>query len=111
MRALPIALVLAAASAARADPPRCTDDAQLDGPSSKPHGRAPSPKAYVGKTAKQIVAAFGDPDCRDPARWRYDVPRGCAYERWIVTLRFAHGVVARATVVHIYTGEECAGVE
>ena len=105
MRALPIALLLAAATA-HADPPRCTDDAELDGPSTK-GARPPALRDYVGKTAKQVVAMFGEPDCRDPQRWRYDVPRGCAYERWVVTLRFAHGVVARATAVHVWTGEEC----
>jgi hypothetical protein len=112
MRALPIVLALAAASAARADPtPRCTDDKELDGPNSKPRPGGPSPKEYVGKTAAQLVATHGEPDCRDPARWRYDVPRGCAYERWVVTLRFAHGKVARATVVHVWTGEECETIE
>jgi hypothetical protein len=95
------------ASPARADPPRCTDDTKLDGPSSKPGADAPAPKDYVGKTAKQIVAAHGEPDCRDPKRWRYDIPRGCSYERWVVTLHFAGGKVARATVVHVWTGEEC----
>ena len=107
MRAFPIALVLILAPAARADPPRCTDDAQLDGPSTKPASGAPSVKEYVGKTPKQLVAAHGDPDCRDPDRWRYEFPRGCAYQRWVVTLRFAHGVVARATAVRQITGEEC----
>ena len=75
--------------------------------------RAPTTRAstacYLGKTAAQVIAAHGEPDCKSPRKWRYWFPQDCAYEKDVVTLRFdAHARVARATVVHIITGEECA---
>ena len=109
-----LALIVLSAVAARADAPApspCTDDAQLDGPSSKRHAPGVSTRGYVGKTAAQVIAAHGEPGCKSPRKWRYWFPDDCAYEKDVVTLRFANGRVSRATVVHIFTGEECAGID
>ncbi len=108
---LAIVLLLAAITNAAADPPPpCRDDARLDGPSTKRH--AVSTAGFVGKTADEIVKQNGEPGCKSPRKWRYWFPDGCAYEKDVVTLRFgAHDRVARATVVHIITGEECASID
>lgn len=108
--ALGLALALALAARAHADPPKppaCTDDARLDGPGGKRSAHAPNPRDFVGKTAAAITERLGAPGCKSPLKWRYWLPPGCAYEKDVLTLRFAHGVVARATIVHVVTGEEC----
>jgi hypothetical protein len=104
-----VAIVAVAVATAHADPPPpCTDNAAYDHPSEKGGrpGRVDA-KDYVGKTPAQVIAKLGQPSCKSPGKWRYWLPRGCAYEKDVVTLWFGDGRVRRVISVHTITGEEC----
>ncbi|HTJ42502.1 MAG TPA: hypothetical protein VL463_10435 [Kofleriaceae bacterium] len=106
MRSVLILIVLARGALAIAEP--CADDPRYDRPDKPHHGpRYAERKDFVGKTAAQLVATFGEPSCKSKAKWRYWRPDGCSYEKDVVTLWFRGGKVSRVNIVHVYTGEEC----
>jgi hypothetical protein len=89
----------------------CRDDPRYDRAQKHRGQRFAEPKEFLGKSATKLVERFGEPYCKSPAKWRYTVPDGCAYERDMVTLWFRGGKVARVNIVHEVTGEECMGFE
>lgn len=113
--ALVVAMMIAPVAAhadASADPPQpavpaCADDPQYDGGRGsglRAHVRA---SRFLGLTPRALVATFGQPDCKSAGKWRYWLPRGCAYDKDVVTLTLTRDKVTRAAIVHVITGDEC----
>jgi len=104
-----LALMMALADdGATSEIPACQFDERYDTPSKqRSHRRPISPADYRGKSAAQLRARFGQPECRGPDKWRYVYPPGCTDWRTVVTLWLSRGRVSRVNIVDHYTGQHC----
>ncbi|MEZ4358867.1 MAG: hypothetical protein R3B48_01715 [Kofleriaceae bacterium] len=60
-----------------------------------------------GETAAAVRERLGEPGCQSAALWRYWIPRGCSYEKTVVSLWFRKGRVTKVRAVDIITGAFC----
>jgi hypothetical protein len=89
-------------------PPPCDDNPGFDLPTTSAHRAQSKANEFLGKTAAELLVAEGDPSCRSRNKWRYFRPRGCAYEKEVITLWLQHGRVKFVNIVWHVTGAECA---
>jgi len=88
------------------DVPRCDEEPRGQPPRFRPRD------TMVGLSQDQLLIQHGLPVCRlDGERWIYHFPRGCAYERAVVTVWLVDDRVIRETAVHDFTGRHCESID